>query len=159
MESKRELFLEDYKARKNKYLSRKLTEDVDEEIEEEEIEPEVAKTVTLSLVGDLIKRLWEQIDVINSDIVQLNVNGDDSMVPVLSEILSDTYMHIGQLEKLLEGPVPEAENLDAGREAAEDIPEEDEEDFPNPGPNPGPDPRPDKDWDSDDLEDYPDDIE
>lgn len=112
-------FLEEYKQRKVNYKAKKLTEEVNQEL--------IDKNVTVGIISGLIKSSWSLIDEINQDIIQLNIAGAPELVPVLQEMISDNYIHIGQLEKLLEGPEPAAENIDDGREAAEnieDLPEE-----------------------------------
>lgn len=137
----KESFLEEYKERKAEYKARKLNE---------EVQPDqgmVDKTVSVSIIGGLIKTYWSLIDEINSDIIQLNIAGADDMVPVLNDMISDAYMNIGQLEKLLEGPAPESVSIDDGREAVDDIPaSEDEEELTIP------------DSDEESEEDYPDDV-
>lgn len=117
-------FLEEYKERKAEYKARKLNEEVQPDQEM------VDKTVSVGIIGGLIKTYWSLIDEINGDIIQLNIAGADDMVPVLNDMISDAYMNIGQLEKLLEGPAPEAVSIDDGREAVDDIPaSEDEEEL------------------------------
>lgn len=114
-------FLEEYKERKAEYKAKKLIEEVTADPKE------VDKNVTVSIIGGLIKSCWTLIDEINADIIQLNITGSEDLVPVLQEMITDNYMHIGQLEKLLEGPEPAAENIDDGREAAEEIESAEEE--------------------------------
>ena len=71
-----------------------------------------------SFATDLIKNKWEQVDNINGMLMTMP-NLDPETAEILKSIISDEYVHIGQLEKVVQGINPEAEALETG--ANEDV--------------------------------------
>ena len=66
-----------------------------------------------SFATELIKNKWEQVDNINGMLMTMP-NLDPNTAEILKSVVSDEYVHIGQLEKIVQGINPEAEALDAG---------------------------------------------
>jgi len=86
-------------------------------------------TMITSLISALIKDEWEAIDGYNQAIVSLSAQGENKdVIDTLNDIIGEEYVHIGQLEKTLQGLIPEAEeNMSKGEDEAEEEDFEDEE--------------------------------
>ena len=91
-----------------------VAEEPVEEIEEEKV---VDFNIS-SFATDLIKNKWEQVDNINGMLLTMP-NLDPETEEILKSIISDEYVHIGQLEKVVQSINPEAAALDSG--ANEDV--------------------------------------
>ena len=100
----------------------KLLLEEDELIAEEPIEEipmeQIQDFNISSFATDLIKNKWEQVDNINGMLMTMP-NLDPETTEILKSIISDEYVHIGQLEKVVQGINPEAEALETG--ANEDV--------------------------------------
>lgn len=81
-----------------------------------------------SAINALIKREWETIDIINSNIVMLNDMANPEVIEILNEMLNDSYIHIGQFEKIIESQLPAAEQIQDGKESAEETLSDEAED-------------------------------
>jgi len=90
-------------------------EDLEAEVSTEEDQPisdEVIDEFNIqAMISSLIKDKWGLVDTING--IQMTL-GDKSeeINATLKEIVSDEYMHIGQLEKIIQSIKPEAINLE-----------------------------------------------
>ena len=103
-------------------MKTKLLLEEDELVAEEpvkEIEEEKVVDFNISsFATDLIKNKWEQVDNINGMLLTMP-NLDPETEEILKSIISDEYVHIGQLEKVVQSINPEAAALDSG--ANEDV--------------------------------------
>ena len=72
-----------------------------------------------SVLHSLITREWETIDILNSNIAFFTDQGNEAAVEILSDALNDSYIHVGQFEKLIETHNPAAEQIQDGKEEAE----------------------------------------
>lgn len=96
-----------------------ITPTEEEVVVEEPIpEEEIVNFNISSFVTDLIKSKWEQVDNINGMIMTLTDINPET-IEILKDIISDEYVHIGQLEKVVQSINPEAEALDTG--ASEEV--------------------------------------
>lgn len=95
---------------KNKLL---LEEEEVLQAEEAPSEDDIINFNISSFVTDLIKNKWEQVDNING-MIMTSPDFDPETVEILKEIISDEYVHIGQLEKIVQSISPEAVALDNG---------------------------------------------
>lgn len=73
----------------------------------------------VSLVSALIKGEWETIDLYNSIILNFRQVGNKEAETVLGDIVSEEYIHIGQLEKLAQMINPVANSIETGQQEAE----------------------------------------
>lgn len=87
-----------------------LKED-DNQVEEIPEEKLLELNIT-SFVTDLIKNKWEQVDNINGILVTTPKDNLE-LIDTLKSIIDDEYVHIGQLEKIIQGINPEAIALDS----------------------------------------------
>ncbi len=72
-----------------------------------------------SLISALIKGEWETIDLYNSIILNFRQVGNKEAETVLGDIVSEEYIHIGQLEKLAQMINPVANSIETGQQEAE----------------------------------------
>ncbi len=80
-----------------------------------------------TILIDAINKKWDSISNFNSIIVNLQAEGYDDMIDVINSILEDEHNHVGQLQKLVEILNPEAEEIEVGKNEAEEtleLPEE-----------------------------------
>lgn len=73
----------------------------------------------VSLISALIKGEWETIDLYNSIILNFRQVGNKEAETVLGDIVSEEYIHIGQLEKLAQMINPVANSIETGQHEAE----------------------------------------
>lgn len=73
----------------------------------------------VSLISALIKGEWETIDLYNSIILNFRQVGNKEAETVLGDIVSEEYIHIGQLEKLAQMINPVANSIETGQQEAE----------------------------------------
>ena len=83
-------------------------------LEETETTQEVLSLT--SMLSMLIKGEWDAIDQYNGIILSLESTDNKDAVDVLKEIVSEEYIHVGQLEKLAQDINPDAENITTGYE-------------------------------------------
>ena len=83
-------------------------------LEETATTQEVLSVTTM--ISMLIKVEWDAIDQYNGIILALESTDNKDAVEVLKEIVSEEYIHVGQLEKLAQDVNPDAENIAAGHE-------------------------------------------
>lgn len=112
---------------KNKLI---LNED-EEDVVNEPSQPEVSKAEdvdvdilsTSSLINQMVKSEWDAVDLYNAIITTIKSNNateyDESVIKTITDIISEEYIHIGQLEKLLQNLNPHAENINTGIEEEE----------------------------------------
>lgn len=73
-----------------------------------------------TILIDAINKKWDSISNFNSIVVNLQAEGYDDMIDVINSILEDEHNHVGQLQKLVEILNPEAEEIEVGKEEAEE---------------------------------------
>lgn len=95
-------------AMKTKLLLEETETTINEVPEEKIIEFNISSFVT-----ELIKNKWEQVDNING-MLMTAPNLDDETRIILQDVVSDEYLHIGQLEKIVQNINPEAIALETG---------------------------------------------
>ena len=83
-------------------------------LEEDDINQEVLNLTTM--LSALIKGEWDAIDQYNSVLSTLESLDNDLATETLKEIVSEEYIHVGQLEKLAQDINPDAENITTGYE-------------------------------------------
>ena len=83
-------------------------------LEEDDTNQEVLNLTTM--LSALIKGEWDAIDQYNSVLSTLESLDNDLATENLKEIVSEEYIHVGQLEKLAQDINPDAENIAAGHE-------------------------------------------
>jgi len=89
-----------------------LSEDSGEVLTDPVPEEKIVDFNINSFITELIKNKWEQVDNINGMILTIPESEND-VVAVLKEIISDDYIHIGQLEKIIQSINPEAQAIDS----------------------------------------------
>ena len=83
-------------------------------LEEDDTNQEVLNLTTM--LSALIKGEWDAIDQYNSVLSTLESSDNDLATETLKEIVSEEYIHVGQLEKLAQDINPDAENITTGYE-------------------------------------------
>ena len=83
-------------------------------LEEDDTNQEVLNLTTM--LSALIKGEWDAIDQYNSVLSTLESLDNDLATETLKEIVSEEYIHVGQLEKLAQDINPDAENITTGYE-------------------------------------------
>ena len=83
-------------------------------LEEDDTNQEVLNLTTM--LSALIKGEWDAIDQYNSVLSTLESLDNDLATETLKEIVSEEYIHVGQLEKLAQDSNPDAENITTGYE-------------------------------------------
>ena len=83
-------------------------------LEEDDTNQEVLNLTTM--LSALIKGEWDAIDQYNSVLSTLETLDNDLATETLKEIVSEEYIHVGQLEKLAQDINPDAENITTGYE-------------------------------------------
>ena len=83
-------------------------------LEEDDTDQEVLNLTTM--LSALIKGEWDAIDQYNSVLSTLESLDNDLATETLKEIVSEEYIHVGQLEKLAQDITPDAENITTGYE-------------------------------------------
>ena len=68
------------------------------------------------MLSALIKGEWDAIDQYNSVLSTLESLDNELATETLKEIVSEEYIHVGQLEKLAQDINPDAENITTGYE-------------------------------------------
>lgn len=111
LDTPEKLNLEDFNRRKELHESRKLKEDVTEDTKTQ---------MTNSMISTILKMCWDNIDLVNSGIATLQEIESEPTLEVFRNILTDTYTHIGQLEKVIECINEPAINIELGKEEVED---------------------------------------
>ena len=90
------------------YMAKKIL------LEEDDTNQEVLNLTTM--LSALIKGEWDAIDQYNSVLSTLESLDNDLATETLKEIVSEEYIHVGQLEKLAQDINPDAENITTGYE-------------------------------------------
>ena len=83
-------------------------------LEEDDTNQEVLNLTTM--LSALIKGEWDAIDQYNSVLSTLESVDNELATETLKEIVSEEYIHVGQLEKLAQDINPDAENITTGYE-------------------------------------------
>lgn len=105
--------------KESKRLTKKLA--LSEDLEEEENLSNVSNDDLglSSLVSTLIKHEWESIDLYNSMLLSFRQANNKEAEEILNEIISEDYVHVGQLEKLAQMINPLVNNIDLGQQETE----------------------------------------
>ena len=83
-------------------------------LEEDDTNQEVLNLTTM--LSALIKGEWDAIDQYNSVLSTLESLDNELATETLKEIVSEGYIHVGQLQKLAQDINPDAENITTGYE-------------------------------------------
>lgn len=91
-------------------------------LEDIETEPTVGVEVGLAdIIISSINKKWDNVRDLNTIIVNLEEYGYGEYSAIIEEILEDENNHIGKLQYIVEQLTPAAENIDDGKQEAEDI--------------------------------------
>ena len=77
-------------------------------------------TVFTNIISGLIKDEWEAIDGYNGAIISLSSMNREDAITIMKDIISEEYIHIGQLEKLLQNVIPISNDMEKGATEAEE---------------------------------------
>ena len=72
-----------------------------------------------NLISSMIRTEWDAVDLYNSMLITLDDVNDEEAIETVNNILSDHYIHIGQLEKLLQNNNDNAIDIESGKELNE----------------------------------------
>lgn len=104
-----------------------LSEDIEEDVVMVDNEPvaevDVVDTEVLAgtnLISQMIKGEWDAIDLYNSMIPVFQEQGNEDAVKVISDIVKEEYIHVGQLEKLMQNDNPVANAIEEGSKETEE---------------------------------------
>lgn len=88
-----------------------------EDAEEVQDEPKITDLGASSLLSSMIKSEWDSVDLFGSILATLEENGtDEEIVQIVSDIVSNHYVHIGQLEKALQLVNDHVDYIDDGKD-------------------------------------------
>lgn len=104
----------------SKPMDMKIVESLTED--EDTVVDETTLTVS-SIVSDLIRKEWDAVDMVNAYLITSQQYDCPELVSTLTSFLDDHYVHIGQLEGILQAQVPEANQIDSSRDDSEDVEE------------------------------------
>lgn len=90
-------------------------------LEDDNLEAPVIDLQAGNLISTLIKTEWDCVDLYNSILLTVSNEGIKEVDDILNNIISDHYIHIGQLEKALQYVNNAANDIDDGKEIADDI--------------------------------------
>lgn len=96
----------------------------DYESNHEEVQAAADNSAVTSAITELIKKVWELIDTVSESTVNLSALGNENITSILKDITTDEYIHIGQLEKVLDFMIPEATAINSGEDKADETLEE-----------------------------------
>lgn len=85
-----------------------------------QLEDNTDVTVFTNIISDLIKDEWEAIDGYNGAIISLSSMNREDAIAIMKDIISEEYIHIGQLEKLLQNVIPISNEMEKGATEAEE---------------------------------------
>ena len=74
-----------------------------------------------NLISALIKTEWDSVDLYNSILLTATNDGLSDVVAVLNDIVSNHYVHIGQLEGLLGMVNDNVDSIEDGQEMVDDL--------------------------------------
>lgn len=92
-------------------------------LEEDEVivEPVVDGIQMGNLISQMIRSEWDSVDLYNSMLLTLEEQHQDELAGILNTIITDHYANIGQLEKALQILNSQAQNIELGKEEAEEV--------------------------------------
>ena len=92
-------------------------------LEEDEVidEPVIDGIQMGNLISQMIRSEWDSVDLYNSMLLTLQEQHQDELAGILSTIITDHYANIGQLEKALQILNSQAQNIELGKEEAEEV--------------------------------------
>lgn len=88
---------------------------------EEVDENQQSEVQASNLISALIKTEWDSVDLYNSILLTATNDGLSDVVAVLNDIVSNHYVHIGQLEGLLGLVNDNVDNIEDGQEMVDDL--------------------------------------
>ena len=95
-----------------------LLEDIEEVVQEE---PKITDLGISSLLSSMIKSEWDSVDLFSSILATLEEEDcDQDILTIVSDIVSNHYIHIGQLERALQLVNDHVDNIEDGKELATD---------------------------------------
>ena len=99
-----------------------LAEDVDviEPVEEVIETPETSDLQVGNLISSMIRTEWDSVDLYNAMLITLEDQNRSDIIDIVNNIISDHYIHIGQLEKALQLINVNAEDIEDGKDSIED---------------------------------------
>lgn len=90
--------------------------------EDENIVANEDKFTASNLISTLIKTEWDSVDLYNSILLTISNEGIKDVDNILNDIISNHYIHIGQLEKALQYVNNDAMlNIEDGKDIADDV--------------------------------------
>ena len=87
----------------------------------ESADVDMVNTGLADIVISSINSKWESVRDLNSIIVNLKEQGYDDFVPIIESVLENENNSIGQLQHIVELLSPDAENIEQGKQEAEDL--------------------------------------
>ena len=94
------------------------TETMDNDITQEPVSEPIRQDTAVSMLSELIKDEWSTVKAYESAITFFTeaseFKADDGQVKVLQDIRNEEYVHIGQLQKLLESFANSADHINKG---------------------------------------------
>lgn len=69
-----------------------------------------------NLISSMIRSEWDSVDLYNAMLITLNDQKRDDIISIIDDIISNHYIHIGQLEKALQMINDYADDIDVGKE-------------------------------------------
>lgn len=96
---------------------------IDEPIIEPSIDKEAVDNGIASMINNLIVDEFDAIEGYNSAIATVKelLPEDDSAIVVLNDILNEENVHVGQLQELLKTVSPSANEIESGKEEAQEV--------------------------------------
>lgn len=88
---------------------------------QEELFDDVQDNAIVNLFVAAINKKWDNVIDLNSVIATLQDQGYDEYIPIIDSIIDDEHNHIGQLQQLIEMLSESAEEIEVGKEEAEEM--------------------------------------
>lgn len=92
-----------------------------QEVQPAEPQAQPAQFEMSNMISAMIKGEWDAVELYNGMLAILKDMNDSELVSVITEIVNEEYVHIGQLEKLLQAKNPTATSIEAGKVHDEQI--------------------------------------
>ena len=88
--------------------------------EADPVEETFQTTGLTMMISDAIKAEWDTINQYNSMIATLKEENKNEVIDILNDIVNEEMIHVGQLQKVLELINPDFDNIEKGKEEAEE---------------------------------------
>jgi len=95
-----------------------LLEEIDDVVINEVVVDKENNFAVSNLISSLIKSEWDIVDLYNTMLITLQDKNAPDVESVIEENISNHYIHIGQLEKVLQSYNVFADDIDDGKELA-----------------------------------------